>query len=56
MFGTLRTPAAVPKFSRTPGSVGRMGVPSGYHNEGVYIEELGLDDDGHERLVDEEVI
>lgn len=55
-FGTLRTPAAVPKFSRTPGSVEHMGVPLGHHNEDVYLDELNLDDDEYERLVDEEVI
>ncbi|QLG63913.1 CaiB/BaiF CoA transferase family protein [Halorarum salinum] len=55
-FGTLRTPAAVPKFSRTPGSVEHMGVPPGHHNEDVYLDELGLDEDVYARLGEEGVI
>lgn len=55
-FGTLRTPAAIPKFSRTPGTVEHMGVPAGDHNEEVCLEELGLDDEEYERLVADGVI
>lgn len=55
-FGMLRTPAAVPKLSRTPGSVEHMGVPPGRHNKDVYLGELGLDGDEYKWLINEEVI
>lgn len=42
VFGNLKTPSPVPKLSRTPGDVDHAGVPSGYHNADVYLEELGL--------------
>jgi crotonobetainyl-CoA:carnitine CoA-transferase CaiB-like acyl-CoA transferase len=55
-FGTLKTHAPVPKFSRTPGSVRRTGPEHGKDNREVYCEELGLSAETYEQLDMEDVI
>jgi len=55
-FGRVRTQAPVPKFSRTPGSVDHLGGDHGEHNEAVYRNRLGLDDEELRRLREEDVI
>lgn len=55
-LGTLRTANTVPKFSRTPGTVDHAGPRHGQHNEEVYINELGLQQETYERLCKEDII
>lgn len=55
-LGTVSTPAAIPKFSRTEGGVEHLGPEQGSDNRAVYREELGLDRERYERLREEEVI
>jgi len=43
--GTLKTPATIPRFSRTPGEVTHAGPPPGAHTGTVLGDELGLDDE-----------
>jgi formyl-CoA transferase len=42
--GPIKTPAVLPKFSRTPGEVRHLGPAHGEHNEEVFLNELGLDE------------
>lgn len=55
-FGTVRTQAPVPKFSRTPGSVDRLGGDHGENTEEVYRERLGLDAEELRYLREEGII
>jgi hypothetical protein len=55
-FGTVRTQAPVPKFSRTPGSVDRLDGDHGEHTEEVYRERLGLSDEDLRHLREEGII
>jgi formyl-CoA transferase len=54
--GRVRTPAAIPHFSRTPGEVRHLGPRHGEHNEEVYLEEVGLDEETYADLQDQGVI
>lgn len=54
--GNLKTLGIVPKFSRTPGDVEFLGPRHGEHNDEVYCDELGVDDETYERLQEEGVI
>lgn len=55
-FGDVRTHGPVPKFSRTPGSVDRLGGDHGEHNADVYLEDLDLGEAELERLREEGII
>jgi len=55
-LGAVRTPAALPKLSRTPGGVDHLGPRHGEHTEEVLLEEFGLDPDRFERLRQEGVV
>ncbi|MFB6297583.1 MAG: CaiB/BaiF CoA transferase family protein [Salinirussus sp.] len=55
-FGTVHTQAPVPKFSRTPGSVDRLGGEHGEHTEEVYRERLGLTDEQLRSLREDGII
>ncbi|WP_227356241.1 CaiB/BaiF CoA transferase family protein [Haladaptatus salinisoli] len=55
-LGTLKTPAPVPKFSRTPGNVRHPGPDHGESNREIYCEELGLKSETYEQLADAGVI
>ncbi|WP_266081951.1 CaiB/BaiF CoA transferase family protein [Haladaptatus caseinilyticus] len=55
-FGSLKTHAPIPKFSRTPGSVRHTGPSHGKDNREVYCEELDLPTETFEQLVTENVI
>jgi formyl-CoA transferase len=55
-LGEVRTPAALPKLSRTPGGVDHLGPRHGEHTETVFREELGLSADRYERLREEGVL
>lgn len=55
-LGTIRMPAALPKFSRTPGGVRHTGPSHGEHNEAVFLDELALDRETYDRLRDDGVI
>lgn len=55
-IGPLKTHAAIPKLSRTPGEVRHAGPAPGAHNEEVYLEEVGLSRDRYETLREEKVI
>lgn len=52
----VRTFAAIPKLSRTPGSVDHAGPRHGQHNREVFRDELGLAEDRYESLKANEVI
>jgi formyl-CoA transferase len=54
--GSLKTPNAVPKFSRTPGGVSHAGPRHGQHNEAIFREELDLSEEELEKLREKEVI
>ena len=54
--GDLTVPAAVPRLTRTPGDVERLGPAHGADNESVYLDEVGLDRTEYERLRREGVI
>ncbi|WP_248895992.1 CaiB/BaiF CoA transferase family protein [Haloplanus halobius] len=55
-LGSLKTPAPVPRFSRTPGTVEHAGPRHGQHNEAVFVDELGLDEAEYDRLREEGII
>lgn len=55
-LGEVTTHATVPKFSKTPGEVQRLGGEQGQHNEQIYHEWLELDEREYQRLREEEVI
>jgi len=55
-LGPTKTSAAIPKFSRTPGSVDRLGPRHGEHNREVYVEELGLPEETFVDLREDGVI
>ncbi|MFB6108639.1 MAG: CaiB/BaiF CoA transferase family protein [Haloplanus sp.] len=55
-LGSLKTPAPVPRFSRTPGAVDHAGPRHGQHNESVFLDELGLSEAEYERLREAEVV
>ena len=42
-LGPTKTPAVLPKLSRTPGEVDHLGPGHGEHNEAVFCGELGLE-------------
>lgn len=54
--GEIRTAGLVPKFSRTPGDVEFLGPRHGEHNDEVFRDELGLDDETYRQLQEEGVI
>lgn len=55
-LGEVKTFGAVPKFSRTPGSVDHAGSTHGQHNREVFCEELGLTDAQFSSLQSDQVI
>ncbi|MFB6156467.1 MAG: CaiB/BaiF CoA transferase family protein [Haloferacaceae archaeon] len=55
-LGEVTVPNAIPRLSRTDGSVERLGPAHGEHNEAVYLDEVGLDREEFERLHEEGVI
>lgn len=55
-LGSMKTPAPIPRFSRTPGAITHFGPKHGEHNAEVYLDELGLAADEYDRLRDAEVI
>lgn len=55
-LGSVKTQAAVPKMSETPGEVTHLGGPPGEHNDEVYGEELGLSEAEREALSEKGVI
>jgi formyl-CoA transferase len=55
-LGQVKTHGVVPKYSRTPGEVSHLGSSTGEHNEEVYLEEVGLNEERYESLQDDGVI
>jgi crotonobetainyl-CoA:carnitine CoA-transferase CaiB-like acyl-CoA transferase len=55
-LGSMRIQGPVPRFSATPGRVDHLGPALGEHNNEIYRELLGLDDQDYRRLHDEGVI
>ncbi|WP_254545170.1 CaiB/BaiF CoA transferase family protein [Halomarina pelagica] len=55
-LGPTRTPAALPKLSRTPGAVAHLGAGHGEHNEAVFLKELGLDEATYAELREDGVV
>ncbi|MFB6143215.1 MAG: CaiB/BaiF CoA transferase family protein [Halorientalis sp.] len=55
-LGPVKTPGALPKFSRTPGRVAHLGPRHGQHNHEVYAEELGLDESTLAELREKDVV
>lgn len=55
-LGEVTTHAPVPKFSETPGEVKRLGGERGQHNDEIYCDRLGLDEEEYQRLREEKVI
>lgn len=55
-IGRIKTMNTVPKFSRTPGSVDHLGPRHGQHNDEVFLDELGLDEEIYDELQYENVI
>lgn len=55
-LGDVKTHGTVPKYSRTPGEVSHLGPDAGAHNEEVYLEEVGLDEETYADLADDQVI
>jgi len=49
-IGTVTAQNAIPKFSRTPGSVEYLGPRHGEHNREVYVDELGIEESTFEEL------
>ncbi|SFT03505.1 CaiB/BaiF CoA transferase family protein [Halostagnicola kamekurae] len=55
-LGEVKTHGIVPKYSKTPGEVSHLGPSPGEHNEEVYLEEVGIDEEEYERLSEGGVI
>lgn len=55
-LGEVKTHGIVPKYSETPGEVSHLGPSPGEHNEEVYLEEVGIDEEEYERLSEGGVI
>ena len=55
-LGTVHTQNAVPKFSRTPGSIDRLGGDHGEHTDEVYRDRLDISEDELQRLRDDGII
>lgn len=55
-FGHVTTHAAIPRLSRTPGSVDHLGPEHGEHNDEIYRDELGITPGRIEQLEDAGVI
>ncbi|WP_227378566.1 CaiB/BaiF CoA transferase family protein [Haladaptatus halobius] len=55
-FGSIKTHAPIPKFSRTSGNVRHLGPAHGNDNWEVYREELGLTEETYKQLVNAGVI
>jgi crotonobetainyl-CoA:carnitine CoA-transferase CaiB-like acyl-CoA transferase len=54
--GKVKIPGSVLKLERTPGEVLWPGLPLGYHNEEVYVKELGLSEEEFRKYREEGVI
>jgi len=54
--GPTKTQTTVPTFSRTDGAVDHLGPRHGEHNEGVFVEELGLSKAELAALRDDDVV
>ena len=55
-IGRVKTMNTVPRFSRTPGSVDHLGPRHGQHNDEVFLDELGLDEEIYDELQRENII
>jgi len=55
-LGEVTTHAPVPKFSKTPGEVDRLGGERGQHNDEIYRERLGLGNEEYRQLREKGVI
>jgi formyl-CoA transferase len=55
-IGEIATPNAIPKFSRTPGSVDTMAPEHDEHTREVLLEEYEVDEERYRRLQREGVI
>lgn len=54
--GPVTLPGIVPKFSRTPGRIVRVGQPLGADNDYVYLELLGMPEEKYRQLREAGVI
>lgn len=51
-LGSVTTHGVVPKYSQTPGEVTHLGPDHGAHNDEVFLEEVGLDEDEYVELLE----
>lgn len=55
-LGSVTTHGVVPKYSQTPGEVTHLGPDHGAHNDEVFLEEVGLNEDKYKALRKREII